>query len=69
VKAADVGMVEIVDSSHPHYGERGHFTGRIIVLRFEQLAELRLENCQHGEGGCFVNKGQVAQVNKKGGVA
>lgn len=53
-------LLMICDPAHPHYPEHGHFTGKVIVPKWGgQMAEVALENCQHGTSGCFVSKGQV----------
>ena len=54
--------VFICDPTHPHYGESGVLTGKIITMRFgdqTQMAEVKLDACKHGTDGCFVTKGQV----------
>ena len=54
--------VRISDPSHPHYPESGRFTGKIITMKFGDkcdMAEVALDNCQHGTSGCFVSRGQV----------
>lgn len=58
--------VKIVNRKHPHAGEYGRFTGKIITMNFgkrEPMAEVKLESCKHGTDGCFVNKGDVRAVN------
>ena len=60
--------VQIINRDHPHYEEYGRFTGKVIKMRFglqNEMAELRLENCRHGTDGCFVNKGDVIQVDER----
>ena len=56
--------VKITDPNHPHSGETGEFTGKVIELRGsgKQMAEVKLDNCQHGEDACFVSKGQVKEI-------
>lgn len=57
--------VRICDKQHPHYGETGVMTGKIITMKFgtrEQMAEITLENCRHGVDRCFVKKGQVEGI-------
>lgn len=56
--------VKITDPKHPHHGETGEFTGKVIELRGsrKQMAEVKLDNCQHGEDSCFVSKGQVKEI-------
>lgn len=57
----DIGRVFIWDRTHPHAGESGFLTGKIISLFGELMAEVSLENCKHGTDGCFVRKGQIAK--------
>lgn len=60
--------VQIVNRQHPHFEEYGRFTGKIITMRFgsgEQMAEVNLENCQHGTDSCFVSTGDVKQVRER----
>jgi hypothetical protein len=59
--------VYICDPDHPHYGESGELTGKIITMRFsgESMAEVKLDACRHGSDGCFVSKGQVASENRR----
>ena len=55
--------VQIVDPTHPHFPEHGTLTGRIIRMKFgdqREMAEMKLDHCQHGMDACFVSKGQVA---------
>ena len=57
--------VQIIDRQHPHFGEYGRFTGKIITMKFgtrEQIVEVLLEHCHHGSDGCFVRKGEVKAV-------
>lgn len=54
--------VLISDRSHPHYGETGTMTGKIISLFGKPMAEVRLDACRHGTDGCFVSKGQVSEM-------
>lgn len=51
--------VFICDREHPHHGEVGTMTGKIISLLGTEMAEVRLDACKHGTEGCFVKKGQV----------
>lgn len=63
---AALPRVKIVKRSHPHVGEYGRFTGKVITMNFgkrKQMAEVKLEHCQHGTDGCFVSKGDVRAVN------
>ncbi len=58
--------VKIVKRDHPHRGEIGRFTGKIIAFKWgegKRMAEVRLENCKHGTDGCFVSPGDVRQVD------
>ena len=60
--------VQIVDRQHPHFEEYGRFTGTIITMKFgtrEPMAEVKLENCQHGSDGCFVRKDEVNAVPER----
>ncbi len=60
--------VQIVNRKHPHFEEYGRFTGKIITMRFgddRRMAEVKLENCRHGTDGCFVNYGDVRQVEER----
>jgi hypothetical protein len=50
----------IVDREHPHYGESGVLTGKIISLFGTPMAEMKIKDCKHGTDGCFVKKGQIA---------
>jgi hypothetical protein len=52
--------VYVCDRKHPHYGESGVMTGKVISLFGKPMAEVRLNDCKHGTGGCFVSKGQVS---------
>lgn len=57
--------VRITKRSHPHYGEVGKFTGKLIRMPWGSkptMAEVKLEDCRHGVDGCFVSKGDVAKV-------
>lgn len=59
------GEIEVIvsDRDHPHYGERGFLTGKIVTMLWgSQMAEVRLVNCVHGTDGCFVSKGQVSRM-------
>ena len=59
--------VKVVKPTHPHVGEIGRFTGKVIsipgAIKASTMAEVRLENCRHGTDGCFVSKGDVRQVD------
>lgn len=60
--------VYICDPKHPHFGESGELTGKIIAFRHGiggQMAEVKLDACKHGTDGCFVTKGQVAAEQRK----
>lgn len=60
--------VQIVNRKHPHFEEYGRFTGKVIVMKFgdgKQMAEVKLENCCHGTGGCFVSVGDVKEVAER----
>lgn len=51
--------VIVCDPKHPHYGELGELTGKMISLLGKPMAEVKLDHCKHGTDGCFVSKGQV----------
>jgi hypothetical protein len=51
--------VFICDRDHPHHGEVGEMTGKIVRLFGKPMAEVKLDHCKHGTDGCFVSKGQV----------
>jgi len=51
--------VFICDTEHPHAGEVGTMTGKIISVLGTSMAEVKLDHCRHGTDGCFVKKGQV----------
>jgi len=53
--------VWICDKHHPHFGERGVMTGKIIRLFGTLMAEICLDHCQHGTDGCFVQQGQIRE--------
>jgi hypothetical protein len=66
--SAPLPRVQIVNREHPHFEEYGRFTGKMIRMKFgnkEEMAEVKLENCQHGTDGCFVSKGDVRQVAER----
>lgn len=54
--------VRISDPEHPHYPETGWLNGKIISLFGKPMAEMDIDNCIHGTSGCFVRKGQVAEI-------
>lgn len=56
-----IGPVYICDPEHPHFGEGGVLTGKVIRLFDKPMAEVSLVNCKHGTGGCFVSHGQIAR--------
>lgn len=60
-KAAESNRVEITDINHPHYGERGKFTGYVIEFKHwpGKMAEIKLDNCRHGTDTCFVSPEQI----------
>jgi hypothetical protein len=51
--------VFVCDRKHPHYGESGVMTGKVISVVGQPMAEVKLDACKHGTDGCFVSKGQV----------
>lgn len=58
--------VKIVKKDHPHVGEIGRFTGKVIEMNFatpKKMAEVALEHCRHGTDGCFVSVGDVRRVD------
>lgn len=57
--------VKIVRRDHPHHGEYGRFTGEVVQPKWggAPMALVKLENCVHGTGACYVSKGDVRQVN------
>lgn len=58
-------QVRICDPAHPHFGESGELTGKVIrLLGKTDMAEVKLHNCIHGTDGCFVSKGQVEQFSE-----
>jgi len=54
--------VRICDPEHPHYPETGELTGKMISLFGQPMAEMKLDNCEHGDDACFVSKGQVESL-------
>lgn len=60
-----IGRVYVSDRKHPHYGESGELTGKIISVLGTSMAEVKLDDCKHGTDGCFVEKGQVTR-DKRG---
>lgn len=64
--AERIGRVFICDREHPHFGESGTLTGKVISLLGTPMAEVRLEDCKHGTDGCFVVKGQITQERRNG---
>lgn len=57
--------VYVCDRQHPHYGESGTLTGKIISLFGTPMAEVKLDACKHGTDGCFVQKGQIAAESRR----
>jgi hypothetical protein len=55
--------VIICDQTHPHYGEKGEPTGKVIKLLGRPMAEIKLDNCEHGCDACFVSKGQIRELH------
>ena len=53
--------VRISDPEHPHFGESGRFTGKVISLSGKPMAEVALDHCKHGTDGCFVSQGQIVE--------
>ena len=56
--------VWISDRTHPHYGESGVMTGKVIQLFGTLMAEIRLDHCTHGTDGCFVTQGQIREDDR-----
>lgn len=54
--------VIITDIHHPHAGEVGTMTGKVISVLGKPMAEVRLKNCEHGADACFVSQGQAKQL-------
>lgn len=64
-EAEQIGRVYICDPAHPHYGESGTLTGKVIMLLGKTpMAEVKLVDCKHGTDGCFVGKGQIRQEKR-----
>lgn len=63
-EAERIGRVRVSDPDHPHFGEAGVLTGRVIRVIDEPMAEVRLEDCRHGTEGCFVKKGQITKERR-----
>lgn len=64
--ASRLQRVKIVATHHPHRGEIGRFTGKVITFAWaggSTMAEVQLEHCKHGTDGCFVAKGDVREVD------
>ena len=57
--------VYVCDKKHPHFGESGVLTGKIISVLGTPMAEVTLDDCKHGTDGCFVTKGQIAAEQRK----
>lgn len=59
--------VYICDKKHPHFGESGVLTGKIIQFPWggdNKMAEVKLDTCKHGTDGCFVSHGQVREEKR-----
>ena len=58
--------VYISNPKHPHYGERGVWTGEVIRLRFggRLMGRVDLDNCKHGTDGCFVEAGDIREEKR-----
>lgn len=54
--------VIICDKKHPHYGETGVLTGKVIQVFSKKMGEVILDNCKHGTSGCFVEPGQIREL-------
>ncbi len=57
-----IAKVKIIAPEHPHYGECGVFSGKIIKRLGKTMGEVRLDNCPHGISGCFVSQGQIEVI-------
>ena len=64
-QAEQIGRVYISDPEHPHHGESGVLTGKMISVLGTPMAEVRLQGCKHGTDGCFVKKGQITQERRR----
>lgn len=64
-KGDTLPRVQIVNRKHPHFEEYGRFTGKMVTLFGKPMAEVTLEHCRHGTGGCFVSIGDVRQVAER----
>lgn len=57
--------VQIIDPDHPHFPEHGVFTGKVIKMIWgARMAEVKLDNCQHGTDACFVSPGQIERERR-----
>jgi hypothetical protein len=63
-RKAEDRLLLISDPAHPHYLESGRFTGKVIRLFGQMMAEVRLDHCKHGTDGCFVSQGQIKFVEE-----
>lgn len=63
-EATSIGRVFVCDRKHPHFGESGTLTGKVISVLGTPMAEVKLEDCRHGTDGCFVKKGQIQQTKR-----
>jgi hypothetical protein len=57
--------IYVCDPEHPHFGESGTLTGKVISLLGTLMAEVQLDDCKHGTDGCFVHKGQIATERRR----
>ena len=56
--------VKIVGKNHPHRGEYGRFTGKVIrLITGATMALVTLEACKHGGDACYVSPGDIREVN------
>ena len=54
--------IQVINRTHPHFEEYGRFTGVVIMMFGDKMAEVALEHCRHGMHGCFVFVDDVEQV-------
>lgn len=54
-------LVWIIDPAHPHYREYGHWSDEETVMN-GLMHLITLNNCEHGNEGCYALRGQVQQV-------
>jgi len=57
--------IKITGSDHPHIGETGTLTGKIISVLGTPMAEVKLDNCPHGTDACFVKQGEAKKLKEE----